>query len=141
MRFHKFFLHYLKLSIELACINLFNSTILPAMLYTQVKHGLPQKGITATSYDTQVYGKMYVGNIEIAEYQHIASFTDNKTDLYRMWPLGRPPQWWEDEIVQQFRPKERSLVWFVLWYINHYRSFNAKSIFTHIHSSISNNSV
>ena len=28
-----------------------------------------------------------------------------------------------------------------LWHINHYRLFNAKSIFIHINSSISNNSV
>ena len=34
------------------------------------------------------------------------------------------------------------LFWFdlVLWHINHYRLFNAKSIFIHINSSISNNS-
>ena len=36
-----------------------------------------------------------------------------------------------------------SLVWFglVLWHISYYRLFNAKSIFIHIKSSISNNSV
>ena len=35
------------------------------------------------------------------------------------------------------------LVWFglVLWHINHCNLFNAKSIFIHITSSISNNSV
>ena len=35
------------------------------------------------------------------------------------------------------------LVWvcLVLWHINHCRLFNAKSMFTHINSSISNNSV
>ena len=34
------------------------------------------------------------------------------------------------------------LIWFglVLWHINHWRFFNAKSIFIHINSSISNNS-
>ena len=34
-------------------------------------------------------------------------------------------------------------LWFglVLWHINHSRLFNAKSIFIHINSSISNNSV
>ena len=38
---------------------------------------------------------------------------------------------------------EKSLVWFglVLWHINHCRLLNAKSIFIHINSSISNNSV
>ena len=35
------------------------------------------------------------------------------------------------------------LVWFglVLWHINHYRLFNAKSIFVHINNSFSSNTV
>ena len=46
--------------------------------------------------------------------------------------------------VQRPRPLDSlstsGLVW-VLWHINHCRLFNAKSIFIHINSSISNNSV
>ena len=33
------------------------------------------------------------------------------------------------------------LVWFEFWHINHYRLFNAKFIFIHIKTSISNSSV
>ena len=39
--------------------------------------------------------------------------------------------------------KETGLVWFglVLWHNNHWRLFNTESIFIHINSSISNNSI
>ncbi len=49
------------------------------------------------------------------------------------------------DVVKEFGSEKYSILIMkkslVLWYINHCRLFNAKSIFIHINSSISNNSV
>ena len=53
-----------------------------------------------------------------------------------IWPLLKPGR----SIIKMI---SFDLVWFglILWYINHVRLFNAKSICVHIYGSISNNSV
>ena len=59
-----------------------------------------------------------------------ASFQESRVPLYdHHSQVSSDPDWW------------CGLVWFILWHINHCRLFHAKSIFIHINSSISNNSV